>query len=206
MFEDELKEKCAVIVGCGGLGGFVIDEISRAGIGKIVLIDGDKFDESNMNRQLLANYETIGKKKAKVYAEWLKNQSKVKVVCIDEFLSMGNANALDEADIVLDCVDSISTKLFLSSECKKRNKVLIHAAVDGEEGQVMVCFPDENNFERLYANAVEPQHVTVSYAVATIASIQTSFAIKTLIGKADKLRNKMVVIDLESFVARILEI
>ena len=51
---DKLKDKSVLIVGCGGLGGYVIEELSRIGVGKLILVDGDVFSRSNMNRQLMA--------------------------------------------------------------------------------------------------------------------------------------------------------
>ena len=66
---ERLTEKTALIIGCGGLGGYVIEELARVGVGKLILVDGDVFSRSNMNRQLMAKEETLGKNKAEVMRE-----------------------------------------------------------------------------------------------------------------------------------------
>lgn len=202
---DVIGTKSVLVVGCGGLGGFVIDELSRIGVGKLILVDGDVFCQSNMNRQLLANTTTLGKYKAETYAKWVKKSAKSKVEFYNEFLAEGNLDLIDKADLVMDCVDSVKTRRLLAAECRKRGKILIHGAVEGEEGQVMLCFPEDDSLERLFKNAEESEHSTVSYAVATVASIQTAFAVKALNGHGEKLRNKLVLIDLESLYAKTLD-
>lgn len=201
-----LKTKTALVVGCGGLGGFVIEELSRLGIGKLMLVDGDSFCESNMNRQLLATYDTLGKMKAQVYAKWLKSTSKSQVYFMNEFLTKENAFIIDSADIVIDCVDKVYTRKFLASECKARSKVMVHGAVEGEEGQAMVIFPEDDCFDKLFLEASEVAHKTVSYTVATVASVQTSLAVKVLKGSAESFRNKMFVVDMENISIKTLEI
>ena len=202
----ELKNKTALVVGCGGLGGYVIEELSRAGIGELILLDGDSFSQSNMNRQLLADFDTLGKMKAEVYAKRLKKTSVANVKFFNQFLTKDNANLIEETDIVLDCVDNLSTREFMSIECKKRGKILVSAAVEGEQGQALICFPEEDSFERLFSKAVETPHDTISYAVATVASIQSALAIKAMCGIAEEFRNKIVLIDLESMMVKILEL
>ena len=63
-----LLSSCAAVIGCGGLGGLVGDLLARAGVGRLVFVDGDVFDETNLNRQLLATEKLLGKPKAKTAA------------------------------------------------------------------------------------------------------------------------------------------
>ncbi|HKL94590.1 MAG TPA: ThiF family adenylyltransferase [Clostridia bacterium] len=203
---DVLKTKIALIVGCGGLGGFVIEELSRSGIGKLILVDGDTFCESNMNRQLLANFSTLGKNKAETYFEWLKLTSKVDVIAISKFLTAENADIIDDADIVMDCVDKVSTRRFLAEECKRRKKVLIHGAVEGLEGQVMAIYPQDKNFEKLFRALDEVPHKTTSFAVAAVASAQTALAVRVLEDNGKDFRNKILIVDMENISIKTLEL
>lgn len=206
MYRDILKNKTVAIVGCGGLGGYVIEELSRAGIGRLILIDKDVFCESNMNRQLLALCDTIGKFKTQTYKGWLKKQSKTKCDCYEEFFGEQNADIINDADIVVDCVDNVKSRQVIAKECKKRNKIFVHGAIDGEQGQILVCFPDDKNIEKLFESQKDVEHKTISYVVATTASIQASFVVKALTDKADALKNKLVLVDMENFETRKMEI
>ncbi|MBR6653298.1 MAG: ThiF family adenylyltransferase, partial [Oscillospiraceae bacterium] len=62
--QDTLKGKKVLVLGCGGLGGYIIENLLRMGVGAITAVDGDSFDESNLNRQLLATEKTLGTNKA----------------------------------------------------------------------------------------------------------------------------------------------
>ena len=62
--QDELGEKRAAVIGCGGLGGYAIEMLARAGVGHIRVCDGDVFDETNLNRQLFCTEAMLGEKKA----------------------------------------------------------------------------------------------------------------------------------------------
>lgn len=199
MFENlNLQEKSVLVIGCGGLGGYVISNLARMNIGKLVVMDGDSFDESNMNRQMLASFSNIGKNKAKCFEEWIKDISKTNIIAYSEHFSEKNSKIINDVDIVFDCVDNINTRLLLAKECSKCNKILIHGAIEGEEGQAMVIFPNDGKMEKLYKGGIDTKHETVSYAVSTVANIQTSLLVRVLNGEAEDLKDKLVLIDLES--------
>jgi len=194
-----LKDKTVLVIGAGGLGGYVISELARIGIKKLIIMDGDSFNESNMNRQLLAGYNTIGKNKAEVYAKFLADYLNISAIAYNQFFSRDNANIIDEADIVLDCLDTIECRKVLVDECSKRNKTLVHGAIDEEQGQVLICRPNDQHIDKLFKDAKDfKSHVTVSFAVATVASVQVSVACKVLSNNADELINKLIIIDLET--------
>lgn len=200
-----LKDKTALVVGCGGLGGYVIEQLARYGVGNLVLMDGDVFKKSNLNRQIMATKNNIGSSKVEVCKERIEQISDAKVVAISQMLEE-NANVIDKADIVIDCVDNIKSRLFLAKECDRRHKILVHGAVDGQEGQVMLCYPNRNNLKKLFINNQETTHFTNSYSVATIASLQCNLAIKALLGEGEKLNNQLFVVNLEDLIIKKLEI
>ncbi|MCQ2409341.1 MAG: ThiF family adenylyltransferase [Clostridia bacterium] len=194
-----LKEKTILVVGCGGLGGYVINGLARAGVKKLIIMDGDVFSVSNMNRQLLSGNKTIGRNKAEVYAEFIKENLGIDIECHSEFFGETNASVIDDCDLVMDCLDSVKDRLLLSSECSKRGKIMIHGAIDEEQGQLMICRPEDKNIGRLFRNSTDFEgHKTVCFAVETIAALQVSLASKVLSGNADEYFGKIVVVDLES--------
>lgn len=121
---EKLKKANILVVGLGGVGSFAAEFIARAGVGKMTIIDGDVFDITNINRQLPALHSTIGKPKAEVLAERLKDiNPKLQLTVLTEFLSPERAFEIisPNFDYVLDCIDSITPKinLILSARAKK---------------------------------------------------------------------------------------
>jgi tRNA A37 threonylcarbamoyladenosine dehydratase len=118
-----LQNSHVLIVGLGGIGSFAGEFIARAGIGTITLIDGDVFDETNKNRQLTALDSTIGKNKAVVLADRIRDiNPDVKLNVVQEFVLPERVWQLLEEykpDYVMDCIDSVTTKLEWLIACKR---------------------------------------------------------------------------------------
>ena len=201
-----MKIDSVLVVGCGGLGGFVIEGLARLGIKNLFLMDGDSFCESNMNRQLESGLDTLGQNKALVYKSRLEKKFNIEVKAIPEFINETNQDIIKSADIVMDCVDTISARLFLAKSCAEHGKVLIHGGLEGSCGQACVCFPGENKIAKLYKNKDEQKHSTNVYTVATIASLQVNLLKKLIDGKDDELKNKLILADLDSFAIDIINI
>ena len=117
-----------LIVGLGGVGSFAAEFIARAGIEKITLVDGDVFDETNINRQLTALNSTVGKSKVKVLANRLKDiNENIQLTLLEEFLSPERAFEIvsKEYDYVLDCIDSITPKINLIVAARRKKVKII---------------------------------------------------------------------------------
>ena len=99
-----LKQKRILVVGCGGLGGHIIDQLSRIGIGALRVVDGDVFEASNLNRQLLSKVDLLGVSKAKAAADHIAGVNPdVSVEAVECFLTEDNAaQLLTGCDLVLD--------------------------------------------------------------------------------------------------------
>jgi tRNA threonylcarbamoyladenosine dehydratase len=123
---DRLQQAHVLICGLGGVGSYAAEFIARAGVGKMTIIDGDAFDPTNKNRQLPALDSTIGRSKAEVMAERIRDiNPDIKLVVMREFVQPERVSEiLQEAkpDYVMDCIDSISPKLTWLIACK-RNKI-----------------------------------------------------------------------------------
>lgn len=118
-----LKNKTVLLVGLGGVGGYAFESLVRSAIGTIIIVDNDTFDKTNLNRQLLATTQTIGKYKIDE-AENRKNiiNPDCKIIKIRRFITKENINVLFEnkIDFVIDAIDTVETKKLLIKECLKR--------------------------------------------------------------------------------------
>jgi tRNA A37 threonylcarbamoyladenosine dehydratase len=121
---DFLKRSKVMVVGLGGVGSYAAEALARAGIGNLILIDGDIVEKSNINRQLVALHSTIGLNKTDVMgARVMDINPEVNLKTIHEFLEphrIGEIISTEKVDVVLDCIDSLSPKISLLKECKRQ--------------------------------------------------------------------------------------
>jgi len=198
--QEILKSKKVAVIGCGGLGGFVIEYLVRLGLGEIIAVDGDSFDESNLNRQLLCTEAGIGKSKAdaaKERAEAINSDVKIKVV--STFLDETNADDLIKgADLIIDALDNVSARFALEDAAAKAGITIVHGAVAGWNMQIAIAEPGKNTLHKLYENkdASEAQKSCLVMAPACCASIEVSKAIQLLLGQKTGLEGEMFAFDL----------
>lgn len=197
-----LAASCAAVVGLGGLGGGSAEQLARLGIGRLILIDHDSFDETNLNRQLFSTEATLGRRKAEVALERLRAvNSTLDYVMYDEKLTEANAHELlAGAQIVVDAVDNIETRLVLQEICKKLELPLVYGAIGGWYGQVSFIAPGDDTLDLIYpdpsAAGIEKKLGNPAFTPALVASIQVAEALKFLLGRGDLLRRKLLVVDL----------
>lgn len=118
---DALKGTRVLVCGVGGVGGYVVEGLARAGIGTIAVLDNDVFSVSNLNRQILATQDTIGKEKTKVAIERIKAINPCcNTIEYNLFYSADTADKVNigEFDYVVDAIDTVSAKLELISRAK----------------------------------------------------------------------------------------
>lgn len=120
-----LNKKHVLICGIGGVGSYTLEALARIGIGKITIIDKDIVDITNINRQLIATLDTVGKEKVKVAKERIKSiNPKIEVKAICENITTENIATIFEEekfDYVVDCVDNMEAKVAIILESQKRN-------------------------------------------------------------------------------------
>lgn len=119
-----LKNKTVLVVGIGGVGSFCVEALARTGIGHLVLVDKDKVESSNINRQLLATTETIDQVKVIVMKKRIQTLNpECKVDTYDCFYdcSMDEKIFSQRIDFVIDCIDSIKSKQDLAMACIQRD-------------------------------------------------------------------------------------
>ena len=203
--QEKLGRSKVCIIGLGGLGGGVMEMLARIGIGNLKGIDNDTFDSTNLNRQLFSQENLLDTSKARAAEERIKSiNSQIKISCSEILLTEQNAYELiKDSDIVIDCLDSISTRFLLQRAAKKACIPLVSGAIAGRSGQVSVIFPQDKGFELIYGKksrdndkGVENELGNLSFCAFFISSIQTSECIKVLLKKGDILRNKLLIVDL----------
>jgi len=120
---ERLKKAKVTVVGLGGVGGQAAEAVVRSFVGRIILIDGDKVNPSNINRQLLATERTVGREKAIVAAERAREiNAEADVTALPLFITADNLDKLPiwDSDCVLDAIDDVSAKVALLAECVRR--------------------------------------------------------------------------------------
>ena len=207
---DQLKLLCshAAVAGLGGLGGGVVELLARTGVGQLTLIDGDRFDESNLNRQLLSSVADLGKSKVEVAARRVRNVNPaVETIKHPVFLDKTNVRDLiGAADIVIDCLDTIPVRLVLQQGCADAGITMISAAVGGMSGQAMVVYPGEPGLMKVYGapedvprRGTEVVRGTMAYTASAMASIQSALAVSELSDKGSGLNGRLLLADFEDF-------
>lgn len=197
-----MKHKKVCIVGCGGLGGYVIEMLCRFGIGTLTVVDGDVFDETNLNRQLLSVTQTMGKSKAFTAAERVADiDESIKVNVVATRLDRENAiDILKGHDVVVDALDANDIRCIVLETCQRLGIPMVYGAIAGWYGQVSTVFPEDmwlkTQLAHVPVKGVEKRIGNPSFTPACIASIEVSQVIKILLGKGELLRDKIMFIDL----------
>lgn len=199
-----LQSKKVFLAGCGGLGGNILSHLLRIGIGSVTAIDGDVFDETNLNRQLLSSTEVIGQSKAVTAAVFGKQVNpSVKLNTQHLFLTEENCPSLIAGhDMVIDALDNIESRRTLSAGCDKLGIPMLYGAIRGWTAQIGV-FPPGKAFQRICTLYPKETALTdkscLSFTPALCASIQVSEAVKYLLGKENCLLDRLLYIDLSEY-------
>lgn len=181
-----LRQKRVLVVGCGGLGGHIIDQLARIGIGALRVVDGDVFEESNLNRQLLSRMDLLRMSKAEAAAEHVRRVNpNVSVEAVDAFLTEENARQLiAECDVVMDALDNIPSRRFLASACESAGIPYVYGAIQGWIAQAAVSMPGDRLMDILFPEEIEIRDKSVlSFTPALCAAMQTALCVKLLVGR-----------------------
>lgn len=181
-----LQTKRVCVVGCGGLGGNLIEQLARIGIGSIRAVDGDEFEESNLNRQLLSTVELLGCGKAEAAARRIQAVNPdVKAEAVHAFLDETNVcDLVAGCDIVLDALDNIAARRILAVACEQQGIPYVYGAISGWTAQAAVCLPGDRLVDRIYPEGARLTDKSVlCFTPALCAALQTSLCIKVLAGR-----------------------
>lgn len=189
------------VIGCGGLGGYVIEMLARLGIGHLTVVDGDVFNVSNLNRQLLSEEANMGMAKALVAVERIgRVNSEIKVVPVTEFIDVSNADRiLAGHDVIVDALDAIKPRFIVQASASNLGIPMVHGAIAGWHGQVTTIYPGDDTLNEIYPRNLEVLENPMgnpSFTPALVASIECAEVLKVLLKKEGCLRKKLLQIDL----------
>jgi molybdopterin/thiamine biosynthesis adenylyltransferase len=203
-----LAESRVAVVGAGGLGGQVILLLARVGIGHLLVVDHDIFDETNLNRQVLCSKESLGRPKPEMAVDVVGSINPgVEVTPYQTGLDSSNApEILVGLDVVVDGLDNIPGRFVLERTTKKLGIPLVHGAVAGFEGWIMTIFPDDPGLKCLYGSEEGRKNDTKSAEAilgvpaltpSIIATLQAMEVLKIILKRGKIFRHSMVHVDLE---------
>ena len=194
-----LRSKIICIIGLGALGTNSSNLLARAGI-NLILIDDDKVDLSNLQRQNLYNEDDIGKNKAETAEKHLRKiNSEIKIYFYNEELNKENINLI-KSDLVLDCTDNLETRFLINDFCSKHKIPWIHAAAIKNSGLIFNVIPGKACFSCIYKNINEVERCEdlgiLNTITALISSLQVNEAVKILLNK--KYEENLIRVNLEN--------
>lgn len=197
------------IVGLGGLGGLVTESLARMGVGRLKLVDGDVFENHNLNRQLLSSTDTVGMSKADAAAQRVVSiHPGIEVTVVGENLTHSNAvEIVSGCDLAVDCLDNIPSRFALASAAAETAVPLVSAAVAGLSGHVTTLFPHGPGLESIYGpedphrafKGEEIRQGCLAPAVNLMASLECVEVLNELLNRPGALKNRLLVVDLNDY-------
>ena len=202
--QEILRTTPIVIMGCGGLGGTIIEQFVRAGFEELTIVDQDVFDETNLNRQVRSNLDTVGKSKVKITKSAMEQiNPNINITDYDLTIDEKNISKILKGNkILVDAVDNVYTRVLISREAKQQGMVFVHSAVEKTMGQLSVFEPKSVSYEELFRlksvdkaldddvknyllsiSAKKPQVLGVTPSI--FGSLQVNETIKYILNKKD---------------------
>jgi sulfur-carrier protein adenylyltransferase/sulfurtransferase len=205
--QGKLRAARVLVVGCGGLGVPVISYLAGAGIGRLGLVDSDRLEASNLHRQTMFALADVGKLKAELSAERVRElnpdvDTRIHAVRLDV---TNAADIVGQYDLVIDCTDNFSTKFLLNDICVQKRVPAIFSSVYQYEGQIQVIRPDrdgsclrciwpEATRDGIVGNCAEAG--VLGPVPGTFGSLQAFEALKLLLDLPGQLGQELLVLDL----------
>ena len=201
----KLKKSSILVIGAGGLGCPALQYLAAAGVGKLGVVDFDRVDVSNLQRQILFTEDDVGKPKAEVAAEKLRGMnSRIEVEAMNVRFSVDNAlEILNRYDVIVDGSDNFPTRYLVNDACVLAGKPLIYGAIHTFQGQVSVLnFQGGPTYRCLFAQPPEPGDApncaeigVLGVLPGIIGSAQACEAIKVVTGIGEPLSGKLLIWD-----------
>jgi len=202
-----LKNSSVLCIGAGGLGSSVLLYLAATGIGKIGIIDNDKVEKSNLQRQIIHETNTIGSLKIDSARERIKRfNPNCELLTFSERINSKNAlEIIRKFDVICDCSDNFGTRYLINDSCLILNKPLVFGSVQGFEGQVSVFNLRKNspNLRDLLPESPSKKAIpscaeygVVGVSTGLIGVFQVNEIIKIILKKGEILDGKILIVDL----------
>jgi len=197
--QEKLKNARVFIAGAGGLGCPISIYLANAGIGAIRLVDQDKIELSNLNRQVLHWPEDVGRFKVDSASEKLRRMNPdLKLEAIRETMDETNLYQLTEGcDIIVDAMDNIKTRYLLNKAAIDHNIPFVHGAIYGLEGRAMTVIPGKSACLGCVYKGIPPRarFPVLGVTPAVIGCIEATEVIKYLTGIGELLIDRILIYD-----------
>ncbi|ASJ01939.1 adenylyltransferase [Thermococcus profundus] len=201
--QEKLKKATVAVVGVGGLGSPVAYYLTAAGVGRIILVDSETPEMSNLNRQILHWEEDVGRMPKPLSAAWKLRKFNSDVEIIPYVGKLGDDNVEDvlgDADVIVDCLDNFKTRFLLDDFVHETGKALVHGAVEKTYGQVTTIVPGKTKrLREIFPNVSgekKGKFPIVGATAGVVGSIQVMEVLKLLTGIGEPLFNKLLIVDL----------
>jgi molybdopterin/thiamine biosynthesis adenylyltransferase len=210
-----LLRATVAVVGLGGLGGNITEALARMGVGRLILIDGDVFEEHNFNRQILSTEAKLGISKVQAACQRVAEiNGAVEVTGHTVPLSRENLpQLLEGVDVVVDGLDRLPIRLALQEGAQALGIPMVHGSIAGFLGQVMTIFPGDPGLHSLYgesgelpAQGLEAQLGCPAATPMAVAAWEAQEVVKILLDQGELLRHRLLVMDMESGIVEILQL
>lgn len=200
--QERLQASRVLVLGCGGLGGSVIEALARIGVGAITVCDGDVFDATNLNRQILCTEADLGRKKAEAAAERVAAvNSGVAVTVFADYVTDENIGRLmGVADVAIDALDSARARRLAARAAAEAGIPLIHGAIAGWNARVRTILPGDDAMEFLCASGdsgAEKLFGCLPFTAMLCAALQAAEAVKYLLKRGEAASDRLIECDLE---------
>ena len=198
----KLLESSAAVIGCGGLGGWIIEILARAGVGRIVMVDGDVFDDNNLNRQLFASESNLGRSKAYAAAERTE-QINAAVTAVPYKIFIDEENGMEilrGCGAVVDGLDNNLGRRAVFTLCCKLSVPFVHGAIGGFYGQVSVFRGGDSPMwesDDVPDKGLETETGNPPFTPPFIASVQAAETLKILAGLGGAAEKELLWFDLQ---------
>lgn len=202
--QEKLSAARVLCVGAGGLGSPVLQYLAAAGVGRIGVMDDDAVDESNLQRQTLFATGDIGKPKAQIAAQRIREINPlVGADPIPVRFDAGNARELVRLyDIVIDCTDRFETRYLINDACVLEGKPDVYGSIFRFDGQVSVFAPCQGCYRCLFPQAPPAGMVptcaeggVLGVLAGIVGTLQANEALKLILGIGDPLIGRLLLVD-----------
>lgn len=204
--QEKLKNSKVIVIGTGGLGCPVLQYLTAAGIGKIGIVEFDKVDETNLQRQVLYGSSDIGKLKSilsKISLEKINPYTKFEIFN----LKLDNSNSLNilkDYDIVIDATDNLDTRYVINDSCVILNKPMVHGSIYRYEGLISVfnymggptyrCY-NPSRRQNNYKNPIPAEVGLFGVLPGITGTYMSNEVIKIITGNGEVLSGKILLIN-----------
>lgn len=195
--QEKLRNAKVLVAGAGGLGSAILTYLAAAGVGRIKIIDGDRVELSNLNRQVLHSDKDIGRNKV--------DSAKEKLEALNPHISIEAINAtIDENNVfdlvadylIVDAMDNLPARFLLNRVAVKKKLPLFHGAVYGFEGRATTVVPGKTACLRcLYQGVIPGKIPVVGVTPAIIGCVQATEVLKYILGTGELLTDRLLIYD-----------